>query len=306
MYHSIKSNHRTNKQLSGFNSSQQNEEGYPGLRAFGSKQASLQRAEVPSHSPPLGVSLERHKHSGGLDRWLSFHPSTALPTNQQCQVPKPHLCGTNTAVGSMAPYRSGMLCPCSGCPPNMSRAPVRVVLIGRQACRSATWGSSTLGQPDCVYCQRSCGVPPPPCPTGPMARCAQTLSPHSIYLQQALHVRRHRTPHPSNQHPLSTQHNSCSKLSAPGICSRRSVCFSIVSVVTLSTGPTVRLSSLRLAARCASAFSRPAGRRIRQQWVTKLGPKAGCHAAPRPPPGPPGFDTAPPTRLCPVVVHEED
>ena len=34
-----------------------------------------------------------------------------------------HLRGTNTAVGSMAPYRSGMLCPCSGCPPNISRAP---------------------------------------------------------------------------------------------------------------------------------------------------------------------------------------
>ena len=36
------------------------------------------------------------------------------------------------------------------------------------------------------------------------------------------------------------------------------MCAIIVSVVTLSTGPTVRSSSLREAARCASAFTRPA------------------------------------------------
>lgn len=89
----------------------------------------------------------------------------------------PHFRGTNTAVGWMAPYRSGMLCPPSGWPPNMSRAPAGRETRertrrhpGRQAERaqSRRVSSSTRrdGQPLCKPggchggCNRpSCSVP---------------------------------------------------------------------------------------------------------------------------------------------------
>lgn len=57
--------------------------------------------------------------------------------------------GTNTAVGWMAPYRSGMLCPVSGWPPNISRAPADADCTTRglrRRCTGRPWFACLAGR----------------------------------------------------------------------------------------------------------------------------------------------------------------
>lgn len=83
---------------------------------------------------------------------------------RQCSA-EPHLSGTNTAVGWMAPYCFGMRCPCSTSPPKSRRAPAglhswRSDLEGRQ-CKRQEGGTPMLLLAACLVLSTIRGDPRP-------------------------------------------------------------------------------------------------------------------------------------------------